>query len=77
MIGTKSVVPVIYRPPALRYGSGRSKLKKPNRWLFAGLRPDVSHPKSALCRLVPPSLRQVLKRWVAAAKEIFICCATE
>ncbi|TPM99793.1 hypothetical protein FJ977_10470 [Mesorhizobium sp. B2-1-3A] len=35
------------------------------------------HPSNVRCLLVPPSLRQLLKRWVAAAKEIFICWATE
>lgn len=34
------------------------------------------HPKRVFVLLLPPSLRQLLKRWVAAAKEIFICWAT-
>lgn len=35
--------------------------------------PAAPHPNNVFCRLGPPILRQVLKRWVAAAKEIFIC----
>lgn len=35
-----------------------------------------SYPSSVF-RRAPPALRQALKRWVAAAKEIFICWATE
>jgi hypothetical protein len=36
--------PLSCRMPALRYGSGRSSLWKPNRWLPAGLRPTAPHP---------------------------------
>ncbi|TPJ82238.1 hypothetical protein FJ419_00120 [Mesorhizobium sp. B2-6-2] len=34
------------------------------------------HPSSVFVLLLPPSLRQELKRWVAAAKDIFICWET-
>ncbi|PRD42810.1 hypothetical protein C5748_13565 [Phyllobacterium phragmitis] len=35
--GVAMIACTLRRPPspALRYGSGRSSLKKPNRWLFA------------------------------------------
>ena len=38
--------------PALRYGSGRSSLEKPNRWLFADLRSTALHPRRCSCPLV-------------------------
>lgn len=36
----------------------------------------TAHPSSVFVLLLPPSLRQELKRWVAAAKDIFICWET-
>ncbi|MGN6551850.1 MAG: cobaltochelatase subunit CobN [Pararhizobium sp.] len=36
--------PLSASPSALRHGSGRSSLKKPNRWLFPDLRSTVPHP---------------------------------
>src|SRR3569832_407705 len=35
-----------------------------------------AHPSKVFVLLLPPSLRQALKRWVAAAKEIFLCWET-
>ncbi|SFT63827.1 hypothetical protein [Mesorhizobium sp. YR577] len=33
-----------FGPPALRYGSGRSSLEKPNRWLFVAFDDRSSPP---------------------------------
>jgi hypothetical protein len=44
--------PTIERTQALRYGSGRSSLEKPNHWLFVGLRPTAPHPIESILRCI-------------------------
>lgn len=51
--------------PTLRYGFGFSPTTR-----------TAPHPSSVGVLFLPPSLRQPLKRWLAAANEIFICWAT-